>query len=66
MKSIIIALLNPKKVEKNSMTNKILNPRIPAYALILLKMLLRSITTEMMMPATSERKNPKKVPGVWL
>jgi hypothetical protein len=30
------------------------------------KTLLRSITTEMTRPATSERRNPKKVPGVWL
>jgi hypothetical protein len=64
MANIIATLDNPdKKDAQTSKVNKSTNPRIPMQAVAVPKTLLRSITTEMTRPATSERRNPKKVPG---
>src|SRR5680860_635540 len=58
---------NPSTKEEHiSKINKSKKPKIPTKAFTLLKILPRSITKEMVIPATSPRKNPRKVPEVWL
>ena len=62
----IMARLNAPgtKDARISKTIKIVNAIIPVNAFTLSKILPRNITTEIIMPAMSPRKNPRKVPGV--
>lgn len=52
------------KVAQIVKINKITVPRIPLYEAALLKIPRRSMTNEIMMPATPKKRKPVKAPGV--
>ena len=54
------------KDELTSKTNSREKPMVPTIALALLKTLLRGMTVDITMPAITDSRNPRKVPGVWL
>jgi len=59
------AALKPEtKEERNSKINNSPNPKIPIYAVALLKIWLRNMMMENAKPAASVKKKPKNVPGV--